>query len=154
MAKSNKIASLILLALFSVGLVMAFSFPERSSYFPKIICVFGIVLSAVLFIKSLLEEKKGSTEKVEPLSPKARKMLVVMGGLIVLYAIGISTLGFAVSTFLFTTVSGVALYPQKITKDNLKPVILILISALITSALITVVFKVLLYVPLPSGILI
>ena len=154
MAKNNKIASLVLLALFGVGLYMAFSFPERSSYFPKIICTCGLILSAILLVKSIGEEKNGSSEKVEPLSPKARKMLVVMGSLIVLYAVGISTLGFGVSTFLFVAISGVILYPQKISKENPKPLILIVISALVTSVLITVVFKVLLYVPLPAGILI
>ena len=36
---TTKIAGLILLALFSAGLFMAFSFPVQSSYFPKIICI-------------------------------------------------------------------------------------------------------------------
>ena len=151
MAKSDKIAGLILLALFSAGLFMAFSFPVQSSYFPKIIC---ILLSILLVALAFRGDKEGESENTPVLSTKARKMLVVMTGLIILYALGITTLGFAVSTFLFMVVSGVILYPEKITKDNKRPLGLIVLSGLITAAAITVVFKMLLYVRLPSGILI
>ncbi len=154
MAKSDKIAGLILLALFSAGLFMAFSFPVQSSYFPKIICILGILLSILLVALAFRGDKEGESENTPVLSTKARKMLVVMTGLIILYALGITTLGFAVSTFLFMVVSGVILYPEKITKDNKRPLGLIVLSGLITAAAITVVFKMLLYVPLPSGILI
>lgn len=152
MAKSNKIAGLILLALFSVGLFMTFSFPAQSSYFPKIICILGVLLSILLIALAFRGEKE-ETESAPTLSSKARKMLIVMTGLIILYALGITTLGFAVSTFLFMVVSGVILYPEKISKDNKRPLVLIVLSGLITAAAITVVFKMLLYVPLPSGIL-
>lgn len=152
MAKSNKIAGLILLALFSAGLFMAFSFPAQSSYFPKIICILGVLLSILLIALAFRGEKE-ETESAPALSAKARKMLVVMTALIILYALGITTLGFAVSTFLFMVGSGVILYPEKITKNNKRPLVLIVLSGLITAAAITVVFKVLLYVPLPSGIL-
>lgn len=154
MEKSNKIAGLILLALFSVGLFMTFSFPAQSSYFPKIICVLGILLSILLIALAFRRDSEGETENAPVLSAKARRMLIVMTGLIILYALGITTLGFAVSTFLFMVVSGVILYPEKITKDNKRPLVLIVVSGLVTAAAITVVFKMLLYVPLPSGILI
>lgn len=154
MAKSNKIAGLILLVLFSVGLFMASSFPAQSSYFPKIICVLGVLLSIIFLVSAFREEKKADAQKAPVLSPKARKMLVVMTALIILYALGITTLGFGASTFLFMLVSGVILYPEKITKESKRPLILIVCSALITAVAITVVFKMLLYVPLPSGILI
>lgn len=153
MAKSNKIAGLILLALFSVGLFMTFSFPAQSSYFPKIICILGILLSILLIALAFRGDKEGETESAPVLSRKARKMLIMMTALIILYALGITTLGFAVSTFLFMVVSGVILYPEKMTKDNKRPLVLIVLSGLITAVAITVVFKMLLYVPLPSGIL-
>lgn len=153
MAKSNKIAGLILLALFSGGLFMAFSFPNQASYFPKIICILGILLSAILIISAFASEAKGTSKEVPALDAKARKMIVVMTALIVLYALGITSLGFGISTFLFIVVSGIILYPEKISKENSKPLIFIVISAVVFSLAITVIFKTLLYVPLPSGIL-
>ena len=125
-------------------------------FFPKNL---GTILLLLLLLPYLLtflsgNVKEGESENTPVLSTKARKMLVVMTGLIILYALGITTLGFAVSTFLFMVVSGVILYPEKITKDNKRPLGLIVLSGLITAAAITVVFKMLLYVPLPSGILI
>ena len=78
-------------------------------------------------------------------------MIAIMTALIIAYAIGITTLGFAVSTFLYIVVTGLILYPEKITK---KPVIIVVAAALILSVAITVIFKNVLYVPLPSGLLI
>ena len=74
--------------------------------------------------------------------------------MIILYALGITTIGFAVSTFLYIVGTGLILYPEKITKENKKPVIIVVVAALVLSVLITVVFKNVLYVPLPSGLLI
>jgi len=154
MARNNKAAGVILIALFSAGLYMALSFPERSSYFPKIICITGILLSLILLVSAFVQGKKADAQRPDALSPKARKMVIIMGGLILLYAIGITALGFAVSSFLFIVVSGVILYPGKITAENKKPLLLIVVTALLVSVLITIIFKRLLYVPLPSGIMI
>ena len=153
MKKNNIIAGLILLVFFAAALVMALSFPTESSYFPIFICGLGILLSLVLIISALVRGK-GSEEPVKKLSGKAKKMIAIMTGLIVLYAIGMTTIGFAVSTFIFIVVSGFILYPEKITKENKKPAIIIVTAALVVSVLITVIFKNVLYVPLPSGLLI
>ena len=154
MTKNNKIAGGILLVFFAIALYMAGSFPTQSSYFPKFICILGIALSAVLIILAFVQEKKGNGETAKPLSPKAKKMIAIMTGLIILYALGITTIGFAVSTFLYIVGTGLILYPEKITKENKKPVIIVVVAALVLSVLITVVFKNVLYVPLPSGLLI
>ena len=154
MTKNNKIAGVILLVFFAIALFMSGSFPTQSSYFPKLICILGIALSAVLIILAFVQEKKGNGEAAKPLSPKAKKMIAIMTGLIILYALGITTIGFAVSTFLYIVVTGLILYPEKITKENKKPVIIVVVAAMVLSVLITVVFKNVLYVPLPSGLLI
>ena len=154
MTKNNKVAGGILLVFFAAALYMSRSFPAQSSYFPKFICILGIALSAVLIISAFVKEAKGKGEPAKTLTPKAKKMILIMTGLIVLYALGITTLGFAVSTFLYIVVTGLILYPEKITGENKKPVFIIVIAAFVLSALITVIFKNVLYVPLPSGILI
>lgn len=149
--KSDKISGGILLAVFAAGVAMAMKFPTRSSYFPLIVCAAGALLSGILLIRAF---GKNNKESIEPLTPKARKMIVIMSVLIILYALGINFIGFAVSTFVFIVVSGFVLCPEKISKENKKPAIIILGTALVVSVLITVVFKTVLYVPLPSGILI
>lgn len=154
MAKKNKIAGLILCVIFAIALFMAFSFPNQSSYFPKIVCTLGLLLSLLLIGLAFSAEKKGTSEEVEPLSPKARKRIFLVSALIILYAIGINVLGFAVSTFIYMVINSVILYPEKLSKDNKKPMIIILVSALLVSVLITVVFKQFLYIPLPTGLLI
>ncbi|MBQ7732479.1 MAG: tripartite tricarboxylate transporter TctB family protein [Synergistaceae bacterium] len=150
MAKSNKIAGLILLVFFGYALYMALSFPLRSSYFPIIICSLGIFLSLLLIIRAFISEARGTDKAAEPLTPKARKMIAVMGALILLYAAGINVLGFASSSFLYIVITGVILYPGQL---SLKPVSIIIISALVLSLAITIIFKQVLYVPLPSGLL-
>ena len=150
MAKSNKIAGLILLAFFGYALYMAMSFPLRSSYFPIIICSVGIFLSLILLIRAFISEKRGTDKPAEKLTPKARKMIAVMGILILLYAAGINYLGFAVASFLYIVITGMILYPEKL---SFKPLSIIVISALVLSLAITLIFKQLLYVPLPSGLL-
>ena len=151
MTKNNKIAGVILLAFFGIALYMASSFPTQSAYFPKVICILGILLSVILIVLAFVQEKNGKGGEAKPLSPKAKKMIAIMTALIIAYAIGITTLGFAVSTFLYIVVTGLILYPEKITK---KPVIIVVAAALILSVAITVIFKNVLYVPLPSGLLI
>ena len=149
MAKSNKIAGVILLAFFGAALYMALSFPTRSSYFPIIICSLGILLSLILIIRAFVS---GNADKTAvPLTPKAKKMIAVMGALILLYAAGITVLGFASSSFLYIVITGAILYPGKL---SIKPLSFIVVSALILSLVITLIFKQLLYVPLPSGLLI
>jgi hypothetical protein len=154
MTKNNKIAGAVLLVFFAIALFMARSFPTQSSYFPTIICVLGILLSVILIVSAFVTEARGKGKPAKPLTSKAKKMIAIMTGLIVLYAIGMKTIGFAVSTFIYIVVSGLILYPEKITKENKKPILIVVLSALIVSVLITVVFKKILYVPLPSGLLI
>ena len=120
MAKKNRIAGLILCVIFAIALFMAFSFPNQSSYFPKIVCTLGLLLSLLLIGLAFSAEKKGTSEEVEPLSPKARKRIFLVSALIILYAIGITVLGFAVSTFIYMVINSVILYPEKLSKDNKK----------------------------------
>ena len=151
MTKNNKIAGVILLAFFGVALYMASKFPTQSAYFPKVIRILGILLSVILIVSAFVQEKNGKGGEAKALSAKAKKMIAIMTVLIIAYAVAITTLGFAVSTFLYIVVTGLILYPEKITK---KPVIIVVAAALILSVAITVIFKNVLYVPLPSGLLI
>ena len=135
MSKSDKIAGIILLAFFGYALIIS---------------SLGIFLSLILIIRAFISGIRGKDKSFISLTTKARKMIAIMGVLILLYAVGITILGFAVSSFLYIVISGIILYPGKI---SLKPVSLIIVSAIVLSLAITLIFKQALYVPLPSGML-
>jgi len=154
MAKNDKLSGGALLALFTYAFITAMGFPQKSAYFPLIISVLGMVLSIILIIRGYVQGKRGTATTGEKLSLKARKMILFMSIAIILYAVAISELGFCVSTFLFLVVASWVLYPGKISRENSKPAILIIAVSLVVTILVFVVFKMLLYVPLPSGIFI
>lgn len=153
MAKSDKTAGVLLAALFGYGLYMAAGFPERSSYFPMFICIAGLALSMLLIAGAYIKEKKHKEEEPVQIAPAQKKKLVLMGIMIVLYAAGMGFIGFTVSTIVFMIAGSLMLYPGTITKENKKPLVVIVVSSAVISVLILVVFKRLLYVPLPSGVL-
>lgn len=154
MERNDKTAGALLVVLFGIGLYMAASFPERSSYFPRFICIAGLFLSVLLIVSAFMREKKESKKTDEnKISPAQRKRLVLMGALIILYVIAMQVIGFTVSTVAFMIAGAVMLYPGSIAKEGKKPVIVITVSSLVISVLILIIFKNLLYVPLPSGLL-
>ena len=140
MAKSDKTAGVLLMVLFGCGLFMSTAFPERSAYFPRFICIVGLFLSILLLIGAIRKEKKGQDADVpSTITPAQRKRLLIMGVMIILYAVGVAYIGFTVSSIVFMTAASWLLYPGKISKDNRRPAVVIVN---------------LLYVPLPSGLLI
>lgn len=156
MAKSNKIAGTILLVFFGWAFKMALSFPPRAMYFPVFVTGTGIVLSFLLLVSGFLGKREqeetavqGEGEKAK--DAKGRKMAAVMLALMILYVIGMQTIGFCVSTLIFLIGSMLINYPGKADKKALMRITIV--SAGIT-VLIYLVFKMLLYVPLPTGFLI
>jgi putative tricarboxylic transport membrane protein len=154
MAKNDKISGILLLTLFLAALCMALQFPKKSAYFPVIVCSLGVLLSAILIIRAFVQSINSKKDDAGKLSSRAKKMIALMSLLIVLYAVGMQVLGFCVSTFAFMLTASYMLYPGKIGKGNKKTTIIILASSIIVTVIVYVIFKTLLYVPLPSGILI
>lgn len=154
MAKSDKTAGILLVILFGCGLFMSTAFPERASYFPQFICIVGLLLSVLLIVMAFMKEKRGQKEDTESkISPTQRKRLLLMAFMIIVYAVAVEFVGFTVSSILFMVAASWMLYPGKISKENKKPAIIILIASVVISVAIYIVFKNLLYVPLPSGLL-
>lgn len=154
MAKYDKIGGIVLLIFFSLGLYIAFSFPEKAAYFPYLITGLGILLSLLMILRGFRGKKMGTAEELPKLSNKAVKSIAFMGAAILFYGIGIQYIGFCVSTFIFMMVTGIKLYQGNIRTAGKKPRLSILLSAVVVTAAIYIVFKLLLYVPLPSGLLI
>ena len=152
MAKKDRASGILLFLLFAAAFMQSLSFPKQAAYFPRLICTAGMVLCALLVLRSF-RGKAAGTEKEGQLSDSQKKTIAIMTGLIILYSIGMAVIGFVISTILFTIVSGWLLYPGKISAENKKPAIFIVASALIVTLLIWYVFKNLLFVPLPAGLI-
>lgn len=149
MAKGNKIAGVILLAIFGIAFKMALRFPDRAMYFPVFVTGLGIFLSVLLIIDGFVA--KEDSEKKEVLSARGKKMVVIMLAAMIAYAIGMQYIGFCVSTLTFLVVTMVINFPGKASK---KDIINIVIVSVAVTLIIYVVFKKMLYVPLPQGFLI
>ena len=78
-------------------------------------------------------------------------MVVIMLAAMIAYAIGMQYIGFCVSTLTFLVVTMVINFPGKASK---KDIINIVIVSVAVTLIIYVVFKKMLYVPLPQGFLI
>ena len=128
---------------------MALGFPDRAMYFPVFVTGLGIFLSVLLIIDGFVA--KEDSEKKEVLSARGKKMVVIMLAAMIAYAIGMQYIGFCVSTLTFLVVTMVINFPGKASK---KDIINIVIVSVAVTLIIYVVFKKMLYVPLPQGFLI
>lgn len=149
MAKGNKIAGVILLAVFGIAFKMALGFPDRAMYFPVFVTGLGMFLSVLLIIDGFVA-KKDSEEK-EVLSARGKKMVGIMLAAMIIYVIGMQYIGFCVATLIFLVATMIINFPGKASK---KDMINIVIVSVAVTLIIYVVFKKLLYVPLPQGFLI
>ena len=136
MAKGNKIAGVILLAIFGIAFKMALGFPDRAMYFPVFVTGLGIFLSVLLVIDGFVA--KEDSEKKEVLSARGKKMVVIMLAAMIAYAIGMQYIGFCVSTLTFLVVTMVINFPGKASK---KDIINIVIVSVAVTLIIYVVFK-------------
>ena len=149
MAKGNKIAGVILLAIFGIAFKMALGFPDRAMYFPVFVTGLGMFLSVLLIIDGFIA--KEDSEKKEVLSARGKKMVVIMLAAMIIYVSGLQYIGFCVSTLIFLVATMVINFPGKASKKN---IINIVIVSVAVTLVIYVVFKKMLYVPLPQGFLI
>lgn len=154
MKKKDLYSGAFLCILFAVAFLMALGFPTKSREFPIFITVSGFILSVILLIRSILTTKANTdmaADQKKPTSSKGKKNIAYTFLTLVAYSILIPRLGFCVSTFLYLAGSMIFLYPEKKRKRNY--IVIFAISAIFV-VLLFVVFKVLLYVPLPKGILV
>ncbi len=152
MAKKDRVSGILLFIMFAAAFVQSLGFPKQSAYFPRLICAAGMALCAILVVRSLREKTEGNEEEDQQ-TEKQKWIIAVMTGLIVLYSIGMNVIGFVAATVLFIIVSGWILYPGKISMENKKPAAFIFASAVVLTLLIWYVFKNLLFVPLPTGLI-
>ena len=142
MYRKKEFASIIFLFAVSIFFFLGAKGMEGDSgLFPKILSGFIFVLTCVELGVVLTNRTKESKKKEER-SPRKLLFIIVLS---ILYVVLIKPLGFVVSTFLFLTGSMILLEVK-----NKKIAISV---PFITVALIYVVFKILLKVQIPVGIL-
>lgn len=148
MKKANIITSLLLIVLSVIVIYLADQFPQVGSegvtgpdLFPKVLAVLLIVLSFVLLITSTINKY---SEKVVLWGKGPARPYMTMG-FIVIYFIGLNFLGFYISTPIFLFILIRFLGQKSIVRN-------IAVSLGVTFIIFWVTHT-LLFVPLPTGIL-
>ncbi len=155
--RSDIIAGVVLFAFAGILFISAGFMPTRegvaqalnTGFYPRLLAIILAVLSVLLVIETT--RKNDDTKKVGPWweSFSAFILFVVTLGLLILFPIVMTTLGFATASFMFIT-SLVTLLSEK---GKRKPLMIIGISFGIT-LVVYVVFKMVLEIPFPVGLLI
>jgi len=141
-----------MMLIFGSAYYMTFSMNVRSSGYPQMITVAGMIMSALKFARAAYRSKKNIPINV-PTAMSWEQILTAFATLAAsfVYIIAVRSVGFVTITFLFTTVSSYWLSTH--TKVYSKLWVYPAVGFGIT-VLLYVAFGVFLNVPLPRGILI
>lgn len=150
MNKRNCISSFVVLALFAFFFWKAMSLKASAAYWPKLICVVGMVLS---FINALVAGVKWAKEKdgvsIFPLNRKQIINSLILLVVAVVWVYSIPRIGYLVSSFVATCILVLVFEPVKDWKHLVRDVAI----TLVFSGLIYGLFA-LLGVHFPKGLLI
>ena len=154
---SDIIAGVVLFAFAGLLYILAGFMPTRegvaqalnTGFYPRMLAIILAILSVLLVIETTHKNK--DSKKVGPWweSSSAFILFIVTLGLLMLFPLVLKTLGFATASFAFIT-SLVTLLSEK---EKRKPLMIIGISFGIT-LVVYVVFKMVLEIPFPMGLLI
>lgn len=155
----DRVFTIALIILFIVVIVMTYSLSEVAGSVPRLISIFGIVLSIISLISEMIKDnkeskndkkikidnKKEASEAAAESDNNQGLPFVKSFGLIVLYLIAMVVLGFIISTLLMLTFMPRFLNYKK-WKTNI-------IFAVLTTAVFYISFSYFLNVQLPVGLL-
>lgn len=146
--KKEKLYLLFLLVFFVFFFLATGTVNEQARTYPYIVCTLGIVLIIIQLGITLYKEQKGKALDAEaPLTKTQLWYLAVGLGSSVLYVFMASIIGFFTTTFVYVVLFCYWHTPTQ--KKWFYPV-----AALGMDIVIYIAFKVLLSIPLPSGLLI
>ena len=102
MQKRNCISSLVCAAVFAFFLIQCASLSASAAYWPRIICIVGLSLSVLEIVLEGIKWSKAAAkqEKLWPLSAAQTKRSLSLLGILVLWILGLNTVGFLVSSVL------------------------------------------------------
>lgn len=137
----------IFLILFGVSFTIQHSDVMKThttaAFFPRVILIVALILTALLIIQSLLKGGEAAGKKMDP--DRFKRVLFSMAAAL-LFGLGVSYIGTFVSISLFIIAIMLTW--------GVRNAVSILLNAVITPIIVYVVFTKILLVQLPSGILI
>jgi putative tricarboxylic transport membrane protein len=148
---SDIVVCLSIIALSVFFYVHTLSFPTVIGYekmgpdfWPKLMLAGIVILALIVMIGSILEQRKGTSPKAESKERSNTVGAVVCAGILLLFIISISYIGFLLSAFLSMMVLAYALGERN--------KLLLLFFSFIMVAMIYLSFGKLLFVPMPRGV--
>ena len=147
-SKIDLISSFLLLVISIVALWETRGLSEMSYIFPRTVCIILFIMSLVYFFKSLVE--KEGMEYFKNVSK--RKVILIASGMAG-YVILISFIGFLTASIIYLTSSIWILQKGRSIKSNRLLLIHSLFISIILSSALYVLFRYVLIVPLPDGLL-
>lgn len=133
MQKKNCFTSVICALVFLFFLIQCNSLSETAAYWPRMICIVGLVLAG---LEILIEGYKwsktaGEQEKLFPLDAEQTKRSGILLGLLILWIAGLTTLGFLVSSVLALCAIAVIFEPEKSKKNIIRDVVVCVIFGIV-----------------------
>lgn len=133
MQKKNCITSLICAAVFLFFFFQCGALTETAAQWPRMICAVGLALSIA---EAALEGVKwnravGQQEKMWPLSAGQTKRSLILLGLLVLWIVGLTTIGFLVSSVAALCAIAIVFEPIKDRKHLIRDIVVCVIFGII-----------------------
>lgn len=133
MQKKNCVTSLVCAAVFLFFFFQCNSLSETAAYWPRIICIVGLVLAGLEIVLEGIKWSKtaGEQESLWVLTPEQTKNSLILLGLLILWIAGLTTIGFLVSSVLALCAIAVVFDPQKSRKHLIRDVVVCVIFGLL-----------------------
>lgn len=133
MQKKNCFTSVICALVFLFFLFQCNALSETAAYWPRMICIVGLVLAGLEIVTEGYKWSKtaGEQEKLFPLNGAQTKRGAILLGFLILWIAGLTTLGFLVSSVLALCAIAIAFDPDKSKKNILRDIIVCVIFGII-----------------------
>lgn len=133
MQKKNCFTSVICALVFFFFLLQCNALTETAAYWPRMICIVGLVLAGLeIAIEGFKWSKAaGEQEALFPLNGAQAKRALILLGLLLLWIAGLTTIGFLVSSVLALCAISIIFDPDKSKKSILRNVIVCVIFGMI-----------------------
>lgn len=118
MQKKNCFTSLICAAVFLFFLFQCELLSPEAAYWPRLICIVGLFLAGLEIVLEGYKWKKTAEtqERLFPLTKEETKRGCILLAILILWAVGLTTIGFLVSSIIILCTIAIVFEPQKTKK--------------------------------------
>ena len=133
MEKRNCVTSLICAAIFAFFLFQCNSLSVAAAYWPRIICIVGLVLSGLEILLECIKWSRNTDNqaKLWVLTPQQTKNSIILLCLLILWIAGLTTIGFLVCSAAALCAISIVFEPTKSKKKIIRNLIVCVIFAVI-----------------------